>query len=277
MFEKVVKSAKLISLPDVYLKLKALLEDSDYTMAEVAILVGRDPGIATRFLRVVNSPLNRRLSKIETISHAVSLLGVNQIHDIVLSVSVAKAFEGMQTSVMDMKKFWERSFYCAVMAKELAQACDIVKSDRLFVTGLLHDIGHLLMYTAIPKESQCAILSAKELDRPLYQVEKEQLGFDSAKIGGYMMKQWDLPKSFQAITWFHTEPAKAEHFSLETALLHLSSLLVRSDLEDGVLGEGSFAVDPTVWETTNLTEEQCLDLRQTAADQFSEVANSLLF
>lgn len=264
-------------MPDIYFKLKELLDSSDFTMAEVAILVGRDPGIATRFLRIVNSPLNRRVSKVETISHAVSLLGVNQIHDIVLSVSVAKAFEGMQSSVMNMKKFWQQSFYCAVMTKILAEECDVMKSDRLFVAGLLHDIGHLLMYTAIPKESQRAILTAEESDRPLYQVEREQLGFDYAKVGGYLMKQWDLPKSFQAITWFHPEPGDAKQFSFEVALLHLSSLLVRSALKEGVLGEGAFAVDPTVWKTTNLTEEQCLDLRKVASDQFSEVANSLSF
>jgi hypothetical protein len=59
VFHKVAKTAQLISLPDIYIKLKELMDDPDYTMAEVAILVGRDPGMATRFLRVVNSPLGR--------------------------------------------------------------------------------------------------------------------------------------------------------------------------------------------------------------------------
>lgn len=275
MFQKVVKSAQLISLPDIYIKLKALIDDPDYTMAEVALLVGRDPGMATRFLRVVNSPLNRRVCKIETVSHAVSLLGIRQVHDIVLSASVADAFEGIQTKVMNMKKFWQRSFYCAVMTKQLALECGIMESDRLFVTGLLHDIGHLFMYIAIPEESQHAILNAKKLERPLYQVERELLGFDYAKLGGYMMRQWDLPKSLQAITWFHPEPGKANQFALETALLHLASLLVQADLEAGAFGAGAFLVDPAAWQLTDLTEEHCLHARQTAAEQFGEVAESI--
>ncbi len=127
MFQKVVKSAQLISLPDIYLKLKELIDDPDYTMAEVALLVGRDPGMATRFLRLVNSPLYRRVRKIETVSHAVSLLGIRQVHDIVLSASVAEAFEGIQTEVMNMKKFWQRSFYCAVMTKQLALECEYIR------------------------------------------------------------------------------------------------------------------------------------------------------
>jgi HD-like signal output (HDOD) protein len=226
-------------------------------------------------LRVVNSPLNRRIRKIETVSQAVSLLGIRQVHDIVLSASVAEAFEGIQTEVMNMKKFWQRSFYCAVMTKQLALECDIIEDDRLFVTGLLHDIGHLFMYIAIPEESQHAILKAKKLERPLYQMERELIGFDYAKVGGYMMRQWDLPKSLQAITYFHPEPGKSNQFASETAMLHLASLLVQADLEAGVFGEGAFLVDTAAWQLTGLTEEHCLKARQTAAEEFNAVAESI--
>ena len=87
-----------------------------------------------------------------------------EVHDIVLSAAVAEAFEGIQTDVMNMQKFWQRSFYCAVMTKLLAQECEIAESDRLFVIGLLHDIGHLFMYLAIPEESQQAILKAEKIE-----------------------------------------------------------------------------------------------------------------
>jgi HD-like signal output (HDOD) protein len=275
VFHKVAKSAQLISLPDIYLNLKELMDDPDYTMAEVAVLVGRDPGMATRFLRVVNSPLYRRIRKIETVSHAVSLLGIREVHDIVLSAAVAEAFEGIQTDVMNMQKFWQRSFYCAVMTKLLAQECDLSESDRLFVIGLLHDIGHLFMYLAIPEESQQAILRAETLNQPLYQLERELVGFDFAKLGGHVMGQWDLPKSLQIITSFHPEPGKADQFSSEAALLHLASSLVRADLEDGTFGAGRFLVDPAAWKLTSLTEEHCLHIRERAAEQFGEVAESI--
>ena len=275
MFQKIIKSARVVSLPDIYIRLKELIEEPDYTMAEVALLVGRDPGMAARFLRVVNSPLNRRAREVETVSRAVSLLGINQIHDLVLSASVLSAFEGIQTNVMDMKKYWQRSFYCAVMVKELALECGIVESDRLFVAGLLHDIGHLFMYIAIPEKSQEILLKAKKIDRPLYQLEREFLGFDYAKLGGYVMGQWDLPRSLQEITCFHPEPSNANEFEMETALLHLASLLVQADLEDATFGEGAYLVDPAVWQLTGLTEEQCLHIRQTVAEQFNAVAQSI--
>ena len=276
MFQKVVKSAQLISLPDIYFQLKELLEEPDYTMAEVALLVGRDPAMATRFLRVVNSPLYRRIRKIETVSHAVSLLGLRQIHDIVLSASVAVAFEGIQTDVMDMNKFWQHSFYCAVMTQQLAKENATVEGDRIFVTGLLHDIGHLFMYIAIPKESQQAILKAQEQERPLYQVERELLGFDYAKLGGHVLGQWRLPKRLQDIICFHPEPGNANQYETETALLHIATLLVQADLAGGTFGAGEFVVDPAAWELTGLTAAHCLQTRQTAAEQFGAVAESIV-
>ncbi len=269
------KSARLISLPDIYIKLKHLIDGPDYSMVEVAVLVGSDPGMATRFLRLVNSPLNRRVHEIETISHAVSMLGIQQIHDIVLSASVAKAFEGILEQKMDMKKFWQRSFYSAMMAKQLALECEVLESDRIFTIGLLHDIGHMIMYQTIPDESQQAVQKSKETSQPLYQVERELIGFDYAKLGAYLMNQWNLPKSFQIITCFHPEPDKTNQFIMETALLHLSYLLVLSDLEGGVFGEGPYIVDPSVWATTGLTRENCLEYRQTAADQFNQFKNNL--
>ena len=275
MFEKVIKSAQLISLPDIYIKLKALIEDPEYTMAEVANLVGSDPGMATRFLQVVNSPLNRRIREIETVSHAISLLGIRQVHDIVLSTSVTMAFEGIENDVMNMKKFWERSFYCGVMAQQLALEGEIKESDRFFMFGLLHDIGHLFMYKAIPGESQQAILNAKNLEQPLYQVERELLGFDYAKVGAYVMKQWSLPKSVQATTYFHPEPGKASQFALESALLHLASLLVRADLEAGIFGEGALLVDPAAWQLTSLTEEHCQHAQQISSEQFDAISQSI--
>ena len=166
------QSAQLISLPDIYLKLKELMEEPDHTMAEVALLGGRYPGMAARFLRVVNSPLYRRIRKIETVSQAISLLGIRQVHDIVLSASVAEVFEGIQTEVMNMKKFWQHSFYCAVMTEQLALECCVMEKDGLFVTGLLHDIGHLFMYLAIPKESQQVIFSAKKTGTAFISGEK---------------------------------------------------------------------------------------------------------
>lgn len=275
MINKIKASAQLISLPEIYFQLKALLDDPDFTMAEVALLVGRDPGMATRFLRIVNSPLNRRIKKIETVGHAVSLLGSRQVHDIVLSASISEAFDGILTDVMNMRQFWQRSMYCAVTAQYLALECEEVERERLFLIGLLHDIGHLLMYLGIPEHAQTAILRAREMAHPLYLVERDLVGFDYAYVAGLMMAKWELPESLQIPVACHPEPGKATHFATEAALLHLACLLVQAELEGGVFGEGAFPVDPAAWQLTGLTEERCNHVHQNAAEQFNAVSESI--
>ncbi len=275
MIEKIRKSAKLVTLPDIYFRLKTLLDDPDFSMAEVALLVVSDPGMAARFLRIVNSPLLRRAAPIETVSHAVSMLGSRQVHDIVLGASIATAFDGIRSDVMDMRRFWHCSVYCAVTARQLAMACDEIESERMFLTGLMHDMGHLFMYLGIPEKMQEVIVHAREQNRPLYLLERERFGFDYAKLAESVMKDWHLPDSLLIPVAFHPEPGNAGQFKSETAVLHLANRLVQADLETGTFGEDAFSVDPAAWQLTGLTEAQCIDARLTASEQFGAVAASI--
>ena len=275
LFQKVVESARLISLPDIYFRLKELIEAPDFSMAEVALHVGRDPGMAARFLQVVNSPLNRRARTIDSVVQAVSLLGISQVHDIVLSVSVARAFEGLENDVMDMKKFWSHSVFCAVLTRELALESDQAESDRFIVMGLLHDLGHLFMYLAIPKESQEVIMAANQQQKPLHLVERDMLGFDYAQVGGYVLKEWNLPENLQATTLFHPEPSKAGQFKLETSLLHISSLLVQAQERGENFGQGAFVPEPGALELTGLEEHQCSAAIDRASEEFASVVESI--
>lgn len=275
MLLQLVNKAKLITLPDIYLRLRALMDAPDYTMAEVALLVGRDPALAARFLRFVNSPLYDRRNKISTVSLAVSMLGSQQIHDIVLSVSVAAAFQGISTKLMDVKRFWQNSCFCAILIKQLAIESRVPGVERLFVIGLLHDIGHLILYTAIPQQAEEALTLARQSNRPLHLVERDLLGFDFAVLGGFMMQQWNLPENFQTIIAQQMQPDKAEHFVVETALLHLSARLTGAALTEEEVEQRLATVDPWIWETTGFAPQQCLESRAIVTEKFAEVAHTI--
>jgi HD-like signal output (HDOD) protein len=162
-----------------------------------------------------------------------------------------------------------------VTARQLALEIDVMEYERLFLIGLLHDIGHLFMYLGIPKKAQTAILQARKQDRPLFKVERELFGFDYAKVAGLMMTDWHLPDSLMIPIEFHPEPGIANQFESDTAVLHIANRLVQADLEEGIFGEGAFLVDPEAWQMTGLSEEQCQHAKQTAAEQFSAVADSI--
>lgn len=259
-WKEIQKKAKLISLPDVYLRLKKILDDPDFTMAEVAVAISMDPAITLHLLRIVNSSLYGFTTKIETVSRAITLLGTQQVHDLILATSVAETFKGMSSDIMDMKKFWRRSVYCAVASRQLASLFDGCDKERMFVAGLLHDIGHLFMYQALPDLSQKVLIRAQKNKTPLYLVERDFFGFDYAWAGSKFMKEWSIPVSLCEMTKCHVEPENAKIFQLESILIHLGSLLTRADDDESVFNEDSLTVNPVAWDISNISPEDCLAL-----------------
>ena len=273
IIQHVAKSAKLITLPETYLKLKDILDEPDYTMAEVAILISQDPGLTVRLLRLVNSSFFGRAAKIETVSHAVSILGSQQIHDLVLATCVAQAFEGMSSEIMTMQRFWKRSVQCGVHARQLAIETNSTFSDRIFICGLLHDIGHLIMYESIPEQCQQAIKESSESGRSLHIIEHNLFGFDYSKIGGAMLRQWGLPQSLWEPVQYHVEPQLAENYPEETCMVHIASLLTRAGEGEGIFNEETLRVKLPAWEKTGLNSEQCLDIQEKSQEQVDEIMN----
>lgn len=275
VWERISAHAKLITLPEVYLKLKALLEQPAYAMADVALAIGQDPALTARLLRLVNSPYFGLTARIETVFRAVNMLGTKQVHDLALATSVAQSFSGMSNEVMDMPRFWRKSVFCALAARLLARACNVRDCERLFVAGLLRDIGHLVMYQSIPELSEQAELQARETQKPVFLVERELTGIDYARVGGVLMRQWQLPESLRNSTEFHVEPARVLDFKLETFLVHVATLLTEAVASGEEFGVGMLQPHPDTWSLTGLSLEDCHAI-QNEADCEAESVSKLM-
>ncbi|WP_051305424.1 HDOD domain-containing protein [Desulfogranum mediterraneum] len=276
LLKDVMKTANLFTLPDVYLRLKSILDDPDYAMAEVSVVISHDPAMTFRLLRIVNSSLYGFAQKVETVSRAITLLGSHQVHDIVLAASVAEAFKGIAADVMDVRKFWRCSVQCAVTCSHLALLCGACDKEKLFVAGLLHDIGHLVMYQAVPSLSQQALFYVKNTGKSIVEAEQKMLGFDYTQIGAYLMEQWELSGTLKETTAHHVLPEKAEHHPLETVLVHIGSLLTRANDGEGVFNEGVLAVHPYAWEISRLSPEDCTSIQEEVKKDV-RVAMELIF
>ncbi|MEN8177440.1 MAG: HDOD domain-containing protein [Pseudomonadota bacterium] len=273
IWEKVTANTKLISLPDVYLRLKDVLDDPEFCMGDVAEVISHDPAATTRLLRLVNSAYFGLAAKIDTVNRAVSMLGTQQVHDLVLASSVAQTFDGMSNQVMDMERFWKKSVYCAIACKELAAKCNVLDGERLFVAGLLRDIGHLIMFQTAPEQAQQAMQHSSKQGVPLFKVEQVLLGIDYAKVGGALLRQWNLPRSLWEPIEFHVEPAVAEEFQLLTALLHIAAAITDAVQDERDVEACLVKLSSAVWQVTGLTAEQCGDLPERVDQQLSAVMN----
>ncbi len=274
--ELISRNGKLFSLPDLYFRLKSILDDPEFSLNDVTKLLGHDPGMTARLLRLVNSPFFGFAGKIETVSRAVAMLGSQQVHDLVLASSVTQTFAGMSSEVMDMGVFWRNSVYCAAAARLLASNCNVIDSDRLFVAGLLCDIGHLVMYQQLPGAAQESIERARQEDRPLFMVEREILGFDYAHLGGLLAHQWELPRTLRETIEYHVEPMRSEECSLETSIVHIAHVMTTTFRAGGAQDAEELHVDPHAWRITGLSPEQSLAISGEVEQQVSQVADLIL-
>ena len=252
-WDRLLAESRLITLPEVYLKLQQVVAGDDFSLQEVTDVISLDPAITARLLRMVNSAFFGLASRIETVSRAVNYLGAQQVHDLVLSTSIAQTFAEIHNDRFDLHEFWEDSVYCAIAARELAVLCNVLDSERLFVTGLLHDIGHLMMRHALPELVQQAEEEAERDGIALPAAEKRLIGFDYTVAGAQLLKNWHLPDSLTDSIRYQLQPTRAEHFQLETAILNIAVVMTRH-------------------RNTELTEDEFMDLIDRRAVEMTHVS-----
>ncbi|HMW18869.1 MAG TPA: HDOD domain-containing protein [Accumulibacter sp.] len=224
----VASISRLASLPEAYLRVKRVLDDPDSGLMELTEAISVDPAMTARLLRVVNSPFYGFSRRVDTVYRAVNVLGMQQAHDLVLAWAIGSAFANVQFNVIPMQDFWLQSVATAIAARTLAKSQRFIDAERLFIEGLLADIGHLVMYAALPGQSIKARHESHHTGRPLAEVEREVIGTDFAEIGAVLVVAWDLPSSFQEPIACQLTPENAVNHPLEAAILSVSSALAIS-------------------------------------------------
>ncbi len=221
--KKLVDSCEtLISLPEIYLRVREVIDDPHSSMEDLANALSLDPSMTARVLQLVNSPLYGIPRKIDTLSQAVNLLGMRPVANVVFATNVAKAFAQLPPSVMNMTDYWRKSVLCALIAVHLARACGMQDGERLFVAGLLRDVGHLVLYYTVPERAQSALIEAANFNQPLDEVERANIGCDYAEVGGDLMKKWEMPERLeQAIRWQLT-PLRASKAERDAAIVKVA-------------------------------------------------------
>ena len=264
----------LISLPELYLKVRDTIDDPRSSIDDVSNIVSQDPSICARLIRISNSSFFGFASEIETVTRAISIMGLSQLHDLVLATSVVKSFKGIPKDLVNMKEFWARSVYCGIISRLLARKCNVLDSERLFLTGLLHDIGHLIIYTKMPRPAFEILSEAKLDNKPVQQIERETFGFDYSKVGSALLRSWKLPKSHVETVENHTSLSESSQFLLDSAIVHIASIMVLQE-ESKKNGIDAPEINVKAWEITGLDEESLEPVKIEAKHSMLEVLRLL--
>ncbi len=261
----------LVSLPDVYMRLKRVLADPDVDLASVAGVLEIDPAVTARLLRVANSPLFGLTCTVDTVSRAVMLLGLQRVHDLVLSTTIATMFKGMRYEAINVYDYWKQSVFRANVARALAQDCGISPPDRVFVLGLLSDIGHLVLYEQLARQMQAVYLHAEEQELPLDEAERHLLGFDYAEVGAALVRRWQMPEIFNKVIGAQISPRADAPYLLETCVIHIANHAAGAEPFDPMACRAALApvametIEPTTLQLTVAREEAAVMVAETLA------------
>ena len=264
----------LISLPEVYLKVNELMDNPNSDMYKFAEVVMVDPGLSALILKLVNSAYYGFPETIQNIAQSISLIGLNRFHQIVMGVSAMSSLnEGGDEVVLE--KFWRSSLNTGVMAQLLASRVNAVENDEMFVAGLLHDIGHLVLYTHFPEQAdQCEQL-AKSQNLTIQEAEREVLGCHSGDIGATLMAKWELPAELQNLTINQPFPDEAGDNKQIATLMHVAHIYGQNIFDQNLVDVDSLVSDDMLFTIGILRDELNLDMED-AESMSREMARVIL-
>jgi putative nucleotidyltransferase with HDIG domain len=229
------------TLSAIYYELLQVVARPETSVVDLSDLILRDQSLTARILKLANSAFFGSAQAVDTMSDAIQLIGFREIQNLVLATAVIDAFVDVPSDLLDVKSFWMHSVACAVGSSILAEGQQELTPERLFIGGLLHDIGRLLMLLHAPAESREILDRCQREGQLSTKVEREVLGFDHAALGAELAWYWKLPRALVDIIEGHHAPPESSSAPLDTVLVHYADFVV-TVLQLGNSGE--FYVSP---------------------------------
>lgn len=213
---------KVPPFPPVAVKLLSLLSDPSVDTNEVADLIASDATFTARLLQRVNSAEFGFVSDITNVRRAVALLGLDTTRHITLAqAAAAYAQGGLKTETM--RRCWQHTVATAVLAEEIAEACDAFSSVA-FTAGIMHDIGRLGLLVAYPDEYERVVRNAAERSLDVLDFEEEEFGAHHAEAGRMLAEGWGLPAEMAFIAGRHHDPCEGMELGL-LRIIHVACRL----------------------------------------------------
>ena len=261
---------QLISLPELYLRLQQTIDDPDHTREQVAEIVAYDPSLSARVLRIANSSYYSFPREIETVAAAVGIIGELDLRNLVLATSVVGSMNKLEYKGVDINAFWLHSLQCGINARLIGKAVGGCNAEVLFLAGILHDLGILVIYQHNVTLAAAVNRHLQEQHQLRDQAEREVLGFDHAEVGGLLIESWGLSEDLIEYTRCHHQYQLARLNVAPTQMLALANLLAHDEV---AMDDPRFA---SLSEALNLDENTLAEIVEQGRQQCDEVKNIFL-
>jgi HD-like signal output (HDOD) protein len=219
------------SLPAIYEEVTAALRSEDPSVAEIERIISKDVGMAAKILQLANSAFLGTCGRVSNLLQAISLIGIETVRTLVLSVHVFSQFDGNSEVAAYLPALWDHSVEVGKLACRIAQSENRAKAEleESLTAGLLHDLGKIVFLAELPREYRAIVFEGAP--GSVVARELEHLGCTHAQVGGYLISIWGLPIPLVRAVAFHDRPLDSgeTQFSSLTAVHAGDAIMSGSD------------------------------------------------
>lgn len=257
-------------------ELEEVINNPQSNLLKVGEVIEKDPDLTVRLLRLGNSSFYGFPTRLETVSEAISLIGLMQVQDLLAASSVMEVFAGVPEEFVSMESFWRHSLACGIAARLLAIARRLPKPEKFFVAGLVHDLGRLVLYSQAPECAKEVFECYHSEHQLLRQAEAKVLTFDHAQIGEALLHDWQYPVPLVEAVAFHHHPMVATSQATGAAIVHLADHLVNA-MQLGSSGERFVPpLNLKAWEHLGFANDMLQSVMAAIDDQIETVQEVFL-
>ena len=266
---RIEAARNLPTLPQVLLKLIEACRNEEKTIRDIAQIIGGDSALSARILGIVNSPFYRRAEKIVRLDDALFQLGRDAVRSIAISASIHQVFSRVNgRSLFNMKLYWHHALLCAVLARRLAEKASFKAPELAFLSGILHDVGRLVLWVNFPDEYGRVLQAARNRSETLLEGERG-MGITHTEVGSWLLTRWGLDAFTADAARYHHEPLERIHNAFPLIkIIYAANIL--SDMP-----ESDFSRYKVIRELFGIGFTDITDMLSAAQEEVRELAEAL--
>jgi HD-GYP domain-containing protein (c-di-GMP phosphodiesterase class II) len=207
-------------MPQVVFEMRGVIKRQDASVKELAEVIEKDPVISLRLISVANSPVYKGHGEVKSVQAAIPRLGFKETLSVILAIANKSLYEAKiaQYRVL-MDKMWVHSLACAYASKLFAQGLSLADPENLFLMGLTHDVGKVILLRAFAEIPQEQKLKTEVILTAIQEAHQS--------IGSMLLKRWGFGEEFLRIVALHEGSDFTSQTNREILVVHLANILSR--------------------------------------------------
>ena len=227
--DELAERVTIPTLPEVVIKLNAMVEDDSVGLDEIGAVVLQDAPISSKVLRIANSAVYGLAEPARSVTDAAKVVGARTIRNIALQASIFNRYEALEgTKDFNLRGIWKHAIFTGQLAQQLALRSTVIENalaEELYTCGLLHDLGKVVLLESLGEEYLDVYRLSRESGRAVHLVEEDELGFNHTDIGALVARRWKLHETIALVIKHHHGPRYEVEAHPEVAIVAIADQL----------------------------------------------------